>query len=501
MIGEVLGKALVVVKGDTSHARAEIAKLSAEEQKAAKARIKAQEESNAALERGQQKFMLVAAGMAAGWAIVSSSVKKYEEHLESMGVTGERELQRLNAVTGDLTKAQNQLQIAIAKVAIEAAPAALELAKMATELANIVGGAAALIRAAKDIPGAGYAWSGVKGAARYGMPIYGQALAAKDIYGHFAGGGTVEPGRAFSRWSNMGEFGLMNAEDEWRSWVRNTLGGEEAPVPTGGTDRPSRRRSGGGRGGDEWGFLDDVRLRGSQFISYAQRYQEEQATGRTWSPGGIDAATRGAASDASRDLAKFMEELEAAEGEQAQTAMEKIVGPIKQFDEYAIGFGLVSDAATSAFEAIVTGSESAGAALKRVVAQGIMALGKDMLIRSLQEGAWAISDLAKGNIPGAAMHGKAAAAFFAGSLAAGVAAAGLGGSLSGGGAGAGGSYASAGGIGGVAQSGGGAGGGYNLTIVQGDGFAESSPRYVARRTRRAMDLASRYAPYNGGQPG
>ena len=79
MIGEVLGKALVVVKGDTSHARAEIAKLSAEEQKAAKARIKAQEDVNSAIDKGIQQYSLYGAAAATAFQIAKKGYDDYRD--------------------------------------------------------------------------------------------------------------------------------------------------------------------------------------------------------------------------------------------------------------------------------------------------------------------------------------------------------------------------------------------------------------------------------------
>lgn len=153
---ELIGKALIVVKADTKQAIAEIKLLSDTEQKAAKTRIDAMKSSDEAMERSSQKFGLAAAAMGAGWAIVSSSVKKYEEHLKSLGESGEEELGRLNQLTGGLAKAQDSLQIAIAKVALAAAPAAELLGKMAGHLGAIVGLASNMLTMPRiSFPGGG----------------------------------------------------------------------------------------------------------------------------------------------------------------------------------------------------------------------------------------------------------------------------------------------------------------------------------------------------------
>lgn len=150
MIGELMAKQLIVVKADTSQAKAAIKDLSATEQKAAKERLEAQERDIAMRERSQKSFAMWAAAATAGWALVSSSVKKYEDHLVSLGSRGEAELKRLRDTTGTLTQAQDSLQISIAKVAMAAAPAARALADMADELSRLVTGAASLL---DQIPG------------------------------------------------------------------------------------------------------------------------------------------------------------------------------------------------------------------------------------------------------------------------------------------------------------------------------------------------------------
>jgi hypothetical protein len=326
----------------------------------------------------------------------------------------------------------------------------------------------------------------------------------KDAYGYFADEETVAPGRAVSRWASMGEFGMMNAEDSWRAWVAEKAGalGSVPPAKPVPKPKPNARRGGGGSARkDPYAdaaasiFGDIEATSGNTSGRYSQADLDLLGLG---AEGGPNIA--GPSPWQSVTLPQsLLDQLNQAEKDQEKDAMEKIVGPIKQFDEYAIGFGMVQDAATSAYEAIVTGSESAGAAMKRVVAQGIMALGKDMLVRSLQEGAWAIADLAKGNIPGAAAHAKAGAMFLAGSVAAGSIAAGLGV----GGGGGGGGYAAAGGIGGGAR---GAGEGparnASLTVVMGDGFSDDSPRYRARRVRRAINQARGLYPESGAtEPG
>ena len=177
--------------------------------------------------------------------------------------------------------------------------------------------------------------------------------------------------------------------------------------------------------------------------------------------------------------------------DQGPTFMERMLGPPEQFDVYATAWGTFESAVSSGYEALITGSESAGKAMKRIIGQSIMAEGSRMLIMALREGAMAVASLATQNYPAAAMHGKSALMFGAGAVAAGVAARARG---------AGGSSASAG----AGASGVGAGGGSsdnaprNTTIVLGHGWDDESPRQRAARLARANRKADGYEPRSRG---
>lgn len=107
--------------------------------------------------------------------------------------------------------------------------------------------------------------------------------------------------------------------------------------------------------------------------------------------------------------------------------LEKIFGPPEEFDAYTTAWSTLETAVTSGYEALITGSESAGAAIKKVIASSIMAEGSRMLVMALREGAMAVAALATGNFASAAAHGKSALMFGAGATAAGIAASALGG--------------------------------------------------------------------------
>lgn len=163
--------------------------------------------------------------------------------------------------------------------------------------------------------------------------------------------------------------------------------------------------------------------------------------------------------------------------------MEKTFGPVGQFDAYASAFQGFTGAVTSSYEAIVTGSESAGKAFKKAIASAVMATGAQALVEGLKESAWALGSLAIGNMGAAATHGLAAAKWGAVAVAAGLAARSLG---AGGGAS---SAPSSGSAPNVSGSGGGGPAGRNITIVYGDSYAEDNPRSRQLRAERDIERA------------
>ena len=517
---ELLGKAIISVKADTAQARAEIAKLSVEEQKAAKARVKAQEEANATMERSAQKYALWATASVAAFAIAGASVKKYEEHLKSLGSGGEAELRKIQTASETLSNAQNELQFAIARVALAAAPAAEALGAMATEIANIVDGIGGVINKVSGlIPGG-------SGTASFvgkwgGRAMFGAAGIGYGIYSDVTGGSTKQYATSAGFDYNEGNGpGQEEGREVIHPDVARGLGWIFVSGPDGGYWRPPTDAE-----------KAEKEAKAKEHADAARRQAEIYANAWRAIQGDVDATSGNARGDGNlsgRSIRDFSnEELLAAsgssfggadfdqfgefediakerlEGQTAErTAMERIVGPIEQFDMYAEGFGLIGSAAVSAYEAIVTGSEGAGAAIKKTIGAGMMALGKDMFVRSLQEGAWAIADLARGNFPGAKAHGIAAGLFFAGSVAAGKVASelGAGGSTAGAsGGGRGNTYAAAG-ISGSSGGSGGGGTGAPTYIVLGDSFGYESQRSRDQRFRSALHTAGRSgAPSQGVQ--
>ncbi len=209
----------------------------------------------------------------------------------------------------------------------------------------------------------------------------------------------------------------------------------------------------GGLGGLDWGG-DRLTNAGSSLLDSVNRYSAESGI----RVGGGTGVASGSV--------------------QTPTILQRMFGEADEIDRYTRAWATLEDAVTSGYEALITGSESAGAAMKRIIGQSIMAGGSRMLVLALRESAFAVAQLASGNFASAATHGKSALMFGAGAAAAGVAARALGvggGSTAAAGASAGGSTTVSG-TGGAVES-----GPVNRTFVIGDSFGFESPRDQARR--------------------
>lgn len=170
-----------------------------------------------------------------------------------------------------------------------------------------------------------------------------------------------------------------------------------------------------------------------------------------------------------------------------QSLLEQVLGPIDQFDAYAEGFGVLSGTLQAGFDAWVSGSASAGEAMKKFFASAISGVASNMFAKSLEHGAYALGSLAFGDMIGAKKHGIAAAAFGAGSVVVGALARTVNTSMAAPAASAG----AGGGAGAGAGSGSGGGGGTHVTVVISDSSGDESPRARAAATARAYRRAQR----------
>lgn len=527
MINEILGKALIVVKMDASQAKAEAQSLKGVEKAAAEERIKAQDAVNASWDRSLKQHALMVAGVSAGIAIAIASVKKYQEHLKEIGNTGGEEFARIQRASEAATKAQESLQIALGRIVVAALPVVEAFAQMAQELGNIAGGISRIVQMAGQL-GGGYVGKGLSFLQKTN-PVnwsrYGLSWGADQINKYFPEQSMADtsvntdaeyaanaPDFNERQGAEYGDGGMETIHPR----VAKALGWVYVTSPEGGFWRPptdaekaKRKKAGlagakqrgiydaawlkladqiGGTSGDALGNgnLSDLSSRTDLTDAELLGLSAGDATGGDFSQFGDYEPTTLKSLDASMAAAKQI----TARFEQRESMLEKIFGPVEEFDLYQTAWQGLESVVTAGLDAWITGSKSVGEAMKEALHGFAKQLAGEALLQALRHGAYALGSLAFGDVPAAGKHGLAALKW------AGVAAIAAGvGKIT---APSAGGYSAAG-IGGGAR--GSAGGGTNLTIVQGDGFSDSSPRYVARRTRRAIDLASRYAPYDGGQSG
>ncbi len=184
---------------------------------------------------------------------------------------------------------------------------------------------------------------------------------------------------------------------------------------------------------------------------------------------------------------------------QSQSKLAEMFGPLEDFNAYATAFGMLTGSVTSAMDAWITGSMSAGQAVKKFLADALKGLASQMAVEALKHGAYAIGSLAFGDFRGAGQHAAAAAAFGGAAAAAAVASKSLGGGGANASAGAGGG--SAGANGGVSTSGSSSGGNVGksegsdskrpIFVLVGDSFSQDSPRMRQTRAQEAVDKALR----------
>lgn len=179
-----------------------------------------------------------------------------------------------------------------------------------------------------------------------------------------------------------------------------------------------------------------------------------------------------------------------------ESFLEKAFGKPDEFAIYQEMFGALSTAVTGMYEAIVTGSEPAGKAFKKMAAGALIAVGAQETVMALKEEAWAIGDLAIGNAAGAALHQMSALKHAAVAILAGATAHQLGAGggsssargASGGSAGASSGGASISGSGPMRE-------GPRIVVIQGDSFADDSPRIRQLTAERAFEKA--FGPSQG----
>lgn len=196
---------------------------------------------------------------------------------------------------------------------------------------------------------------------------------------------------------------------------------------------------------------------------------------------------------ATEELRAWGAEPRAAIEASEESWLTSVIGPIEEFDQYAMAFDLISGSIGAAYDAMVDGEMSAGQAVKSVVRERIKGWGKEMSIRSIQEfaeglsGAFSINPAKRAESAG---HFLSSAKFAAGAVAAGYAASqiGTGGGGGGGGVGGGTSAPSRSGGGGD-DDGGGGGGRRDTVIVINDPYSDDSPRARQLKAKKWAQMA------------
>jgi hypothetical protein len=257
-------------------------------------------------------------------------------------------------------------------------------------------------------------------------------------------------------------------------------------------DQIKKKRTGGGRarGGDEWSLWDRAKFEIDQLAYRGSRIEQPSGMSEYGASllGGLSGGEGVDGADPER-LARML-----GEAEDRSASLEKIFGPVSEFEAYATGFKLLETAASSAFDAWMTGAKGVGAAMKEAVAGFAKSLAIEALMQALRHGAYALGSLAFGDVRGATAHGISAAKWGAVAVVAGVAAKGLGGGIGAGGGASAGGYSARGGL----ASGGGEG--RNVTIVLGGSADGESPRSNSRRVARALAVAEQHG-YSARPPG
>lgn len=290
------------------------------------------------------------------------------------------------------------------------------------------------------------------------------------------------------------------------------LGGEWSVLDHGGVDTQDRGLVGTYNGDEAWRTASGVAA-------------ELGGSGDDWWAGGgtlardlreqtmAAAQLRGQreAGGMSADFGRAAESLQHLAGQLAESGQEsliaRVLGPREEFEAYEIGldtlgsaFGGLKEAAGAAFDAWITGSESAGKAFKRVLAEQMKALATSSAMNAMEQLAWGFAMSFK-NPAEASNHFTSAAIFGAVAVGAGAIAKGA---YSAG-------WASAGTSGGASSSapsvrdssrdhriGRGGDGGSHVTVVIGDSFGDDSPRTRSATVARAYRRAQRELDDGGG---
>lgn len=204
----------------------------------------------------------------------------------------------------------------------------------------------------------------------------------------------------------------------------------------------------------------------------------------------------GGVSTGMMNTASWQAELESyrAGGREQQSKLEKIFGPVSEFDAYAKAFETLQSVTTSAFSAWIDGSMGAGEAFKKFMGDSLKGTATFLFGESIKFGLMAISSIIPGpffNPTSASAYAATAIKYAAGAALVGGLAKGL---IGGGGGSTGGGASTGGGVGGgvPAYSGGGSGSGEAsrpMVVVYGQDYSQDSARQRQLRAAKVFDDA------------
>jgi tape measure domain-containing protein len=154
----------------------------------------------------------------------------------------------------------------------------------------------------------------------------------------------------------------------------------------------------------------------------ASQYTRESAPGTEVNFAGIKMPSEKDFEDLRANLRQLQADLAPDTETRRLSFLESTFGAPEEFDIYKGLFDGLSNAVGGTYEALISGSEPAGKAFKKMIADSLMAIGKQSSVKALQELAYAAGSFAFGNVGAGALHLKAAGLHGAVAIAAGAAA-------------------------------------------------------------------------------
>ncbi len=503
-------KVVLTYKADVSDAKAGLRSLSGEEKKLAAERLARDEAANKRIEGQIKGIGMLAAGVGAAIGSIALASKA----LDAYGKTSDEAAKKVAGIKTASDKAMDAVMVSIGQTVIAMEPLIMAI----TSVIKLLGDAGA----------AGPLAMGALALAISGNPVIAALVLGAssgtdpaDII--FNAQGYIDGKMAQKKKGAQGALDAARRFDMDPTTLKG-IGDKVGGAISNAIDQGVRR----GLGVSEWGKLEyngkgkpragkwgDVA--GSPYTDWTD-YGPRDIGGRPDSAAGIAAENRNyggsfvgqerIADDKSRDMYGRAEDLSAlinddnnkklaemaasakelaAINASGPTVMERLLGTHDDMAIYASLFQGLSSTIQGTFDAMVTGSEPAAQALKRLAATGVMAIAKEMLAGSIHFGAKAIGAAASYNYVQAGMYATTAAKYAAGAAAVGVIASQMGG---GGG--------SMGGGGGTPQpsapayygpTGGGSSDRAAPVIVVGSPFAYDSPRNQQKNAKRFTGLA------------